>query len=470
MILNTVMSRGSTALVAAAILVVGVLAFLGIARAASVSDLTVGSATVAPGSAVTINITATVDELGSYRVDVYYDSSLVTATECAAADGVCSINVVASDTVSINGSNLSGITGSDVVLGTITFLAGGSEGTSDLIVNPATLVLSDTVGDQLFVTPIDGSITIDASAPTPTPGSSPSPPPPPCLSSLCVGSATVAPGAFVTINISANVTDLGAYRVDVYYDSSLVSATACTSSDGACSIDLVAADTVRMNGSNLAGVTGTNVVLSTITFLAGPTGGTAALTVNPTTLVVADTVGDLLVVTPTNGAITIQTSGSVSEPNPAACEKSMARGRADAEAKGHANAHSVVYCPATPVPTPPPTTTFTSTPTSTPSATPSAGESVLWGDNNCSQQVDPVDSLFVLRGDAALPTDTGDCPPMGANIEVLDASPHIWGDVDCRDGMTPVDSLKILRHDAGLSASQEQPCPAMGASVTIVEG
>jgi hypothetical protein len=82
--------------------------------------------------------------------------------------------------------------------------------------------------------------------------------------------------------------------------------------------------------------------------------------------------------------------------------------------------------------------------------------------------VNPIDSLFVLRADAGLPTDTGDCPDMGATIEVLNASPHVWGDVDCKDGMAPVDSLKILRFDAGLSVSQEEGCPAMGASVTIV--
>ena len=59
---------------------------------------------------------------------------------------------------------------------------------------------------------------------------------------------------------------------------------------------------------------------------------------------------------------------------------------------------------------------------------------------------------------------------MGQGIEVLNASPHIWGDVDCKDGMTPVDSLKVLRFDAGLSVSQEEDCPGMGTSVTIVEG
>ena len=169
MTLNTAMTRGWTAAAAAAILAtVAALAFLGTASAQSVSDLTVGSATVEPGGTVAISVTATADDLGAYRVDVGYDSELVTATECTSANGVCSIDVVASDTVRINGSDLGGITGDDVVLGTITYLAGSAEGVADLPVDATTLVLSDTVGDTLTVTPTDGAITIATATPAPT--------------------------------------------------------------------------------------------------------------------------------------------------------------------------------------------------------------------------------------------------------------------------------------------------------------
>ncbi len=161
MTLNTAMSRGlTTAAVAAILATVAALALLGIARAQSISDLTVGSATVEPGGTVTISVTGTVDDLGSYRVDVGYDSTLVTATECTSSNGVCSIDVIATDTVRLNGSNLGGISGDDVVLGTITFLAGPNEGVADLTVDTATIVLSDTVGDTLTVTPTNGAITI----------------------------------------------------------------------------------------------------------------------------------------------------------------------------------------------------------------------------------------------------------------------------------------------------------------------
>ncbi len=178
MTLNTAMSRGWTAAVAAAILAtVAALAFLGIARAQSVSDVTVGSATVAPGDDVTIEITSTADGLGSYRVDVVYDATLVTATECKSTYGQCSIDVVGTNTVRINGvdTTLEGWTG-DLVLGSITFSAGNTEGTAALTVDTATLVTSDVDGGDLSVTPTDGAITIAApatDAPTATPGDLP---------------------------------------------------------------------------------------------------------------------------------------------------------------------------------------------------------------------------------------------------------------------------------------------------------
>ena len=93
---------------------------------------------------------------------------------------------------------------------------------------------------------------------------------------------------------------------------------------------------------------------------------------------------------------------------------------------------------------------------------------MVWGDANCSGSANPVDSLLTLRSDAGLSAFTGDCPEINANIDVLNASPHIWGDVDCSGDVTPVDSLKLLRYDAGLSISQEADCLEIGSVVTIV--
>ncbi|MEX0683243.1 MAG: alpha/beta fold hydrolase [Dehalococcoidia bacterium] len=95
------------------------------------------------------------------------------------------------------------------------------------------------------------------------------------------------------------------------------------------------------------------------------------------------------------------------------------------------------------------------------------GIELTWGDSNCSGGVDPVDSLLTLRFDAGLEANTGDCPEMGATINVLGASSHAWGDVDCSGGTDPIDALKLLRYDAGLGLAQNPPCPAVGETLTI---
>jgi CSLREA domain-containing protein len=143
---------------------------------------------------------------------------------------------------------------------------------------------------------------------------------------------------------------------------------------------------------------------------------------------------------------------------------------------------------ASPTPSAEPTATVTVTPTAdatpssppatesaTPTASPAEGTDTTWGNANCSgpghmDPPDPVDSLLTLRHDAGLGANTGDCPALGTEVDVLLASLHTWGDVDCSEAVDPIDSLKILRSDAGLSVSQEAGCPGMGAAVTLVGG
>ena len=121
-----------------------------------------------------------------------------------------------------------------------------------------------------------------------------------------------------------------------------------------------------------------------------------------------------------------------------------------------------------------PTASPTPVTTASPTASPGEGVQTTWGNANCSgpghmDPADPVDSLLTLRADAGLNANTGDCPPLGSEVDVLNASLHIWGNVDCSVAMDPVDSLKVLRFDAGLSVAQQDGCPQMGAAVTIVE-
>ena len=122
----------------------------------------------------------------------------------------------------------------------------------------------------------------------------------------------------------------------------------------------------------------------------------------------------------------------------------------------------------TPTPSPTPTATAVDTPTATPDGsptpTPTPGE-LIWGDLNCSGDVDAVDALLTLRHDAGLPANTGDCPDFGEAVPA--GGPSLtWGDIDCNGAINAVDALKLLRFDAGLSVEQEDGCPTIGEPVT----
>ncbi len=145
-------------------------------------------------------------------------------------------------------------------------------------------------------------------------------------------------------------------------------------------------------------------------------------------------------------------------------------------------------------PTPSPTATPMPTATPVPTATAAPGVDVAFGDVDCSGDagsspasissidlgISPVDALKILRGDAGLTSDTGECPPLGAATNIRANAPSgigiqgngldlPWGDLDCNGAMTPVDALKTLRFDAALSVSQEAECFEVGSLVTVVE-
>ncbi|MCI0783958.1 MAG: PD40 domain-containing protein [Chloroflexi bacterium] len=120
--------------------------------------------------------------------------------------------------------------------------------------------------------------------------------------------------------------------------------------------------------------------------------------------------------------------------------------------------------------------TPTPSPTATPGPTPIVRD-LVWGDDQCDDEANPIDSLITLRWDAGLDVNLNGCPPMDQDIEVLsvtpvglgegDGDPQNWGNVDCDGQVSPVDSLKILRYDAGLDVAQEQGCPPIGDGVQI---
>jgi len=84
----------------------------------------------------------------------------------------------------------------------------------------------------------------------------------------------------------------------------------------------------------------------------------------------------------------------------------------------------------------------------------------MQGDVDCNNLVNAVDSLKVLRSNAALLVSQNEpCDDIGTGTPKQ-------GDVDCNGSVTAVDSLKLLRYGASLSVSQTEPCPDIGTPNT----
>ena len=107
------------------------------------------------------------DGLGAWTIDITYDNSLLTATDCSAEQGgVCNENFT-DDSVRVTGASAGGISG-DTSLGSITFECDG-EGESDLTI--ALSVFADaTIGDPQDLSPSisNGTFTCGGDDPEPT--------------------------------------------------------------------------------------------------------------------------------------------------------------------------------------------------------------------------------------------------------------------------------------------------------------
>ena len=186
---------------------------------------------------------------------------------------------------------------------------------------------------------------------------------------------TVALAGTVTVDVNAqgSAAGLGAWDISVMYDSTLLTATGCTTSAPGATVEVCnpdsggTGDTVRFIGASTAGVTGADaaaVTLGTITFDAGTTEDTATLTVTVADFRDPANVDISTGLTASDGTITI---GGTPPP------------------------------PDTPVPptaTPPPPFPF--------------------GDVDCSGTVDAVDALKIQRWIAGLSVDQEPgCPAIG---------------------------------------------------------
>lgn len=109
-------------------------------------------------------------------------------------------------------------------------------------------------------------------------------------------------------------------------------------------------------------------------------------------------------------------------------------------------------------------------PAFTPTPTPPVGLTLRHGDNNCDGSVDLVDALGTLRhiaGMPALPAPSG-CPQIGGALPAsapngIPGGGLVWGDIDCSGEVDVVDALRILRHIAALPPLPVPPgCPLLG--------
>lgn len=168
------------------------LALIGVASA-GVSSLGIGSATTEPGGTVTVNVTAeaTSPGIGAWNIDVNYDNSLVTLTNCTSSTGICNPALDA-DTARLTGANASGLSGS-VVLGTLTFQAGSSTGTANLTLTVNQL--TDPEANNISVSPSNGTITIQVATPAPTPTPEPTAAPTATPAATATPEPTATPGA-----------------------------------------------------------------------------------------------------------------------------------------------------------------------------------------------------------------------------------------------------------------------------------
>lgn len=104
---------------------------------------------------------------------------------------------------------------------------------------------------------------------------------------------------------------------------------------------------------------------------------------------------------------------------------------------------------------------------------------LLWGDVNCSEEVDHENA--VNGGDAlgVLQHVVGGYAWPGGDVcwrylyhfdQVVEADGVVvtWGDVNCSGRIDALDALAILRHLVGLAPSPKvEPCPELGTRVEI---
>ena len=93
----------------------------------------------------------------------------------------------------------------------------------------------------------------------------------------------------------------------------------------------------------------------------------------------------------------------------------------------------------------------------------------IWGDGDCGGDIGPRDAQAVLKNVLVQNplSQTQPCPAVGAQVTV-DGVSRIWSDWDCGGDIGPRDAQAILKNVLVQSPlSQTQPCPAVGSTVQV---
>ena len=138
---------------------------------AATGGVSIGDGTAAPGAEATVDLTAddvTDPGLGAWTVDIAYDSSVVSVSDCSPQQGGVCNPAFADEMIRVTGASAQGLDG-DTVLANITFECGDAEGSSDLTLT-VNVFADATIGDpqDIDATVSNGSITCEEPEPEPT--------------------------------------------------------------------------------------------------------------------------------------------------------------------------------------------------------------------------------------------------------------------------------------------------------------
>ena len=229
--------------------------------------VSIGSAEIQFGSITSLSLEAhdvTSPGLGAWSINLEYDPTVVSIIECLGGQGAFCNAEYAVGVVRLSHASSGTDDFRGVELAELTFECITVSGMTDLIVNVRTFA-DATLGAPQAIDPTvtNGSITcVDPPLPTPTQA------PPPASGELTIGSAEGAPGQPSTVSVEARgiaAPGLGAWTIDVQYNTAVVSLVDCRAEFGAVCNEEFADGTLRVTGASAGGLEGTSE-LASLTF------------------------------------------------------------------------------------------------------------------------------------------------------------------------------------------------------------